>query len=282
MKRKLSLYPALLICLLGSSPARGDVASLADLLTQCWQQKRPIPVLSQHDPALTVERAYAVQRAYVRRRLASDQIAGFKLGLTSNAAQKRFGLTAPAAGVLLASGRRTGSPTIDRAAFKMLMIETEIGFVVGQRIARPLKDEAALEPRIRAVMPVIELPDLGFQDMKHLKGVDIIAANVSAVQFIIGQERKATGVDLNAVAVALALNAQVVNRGKGADARGDQWHAALWLVNTTVKQGWTIEPGHILITGALGKMMPGHPGEYVADFGDLGQVRFEIAEESTR
>lgn len=276
MKRRLRLHAALLFCPLASSGAIGDVASLADLLLQCRQQHRLMPVLSQHDPALSVEKAYAVQMAYVRLLLKRDRVAGFKLGLTSEAAQGRFGVRAPAAGVLLASGHRTGSPVIDRAKFNRLMIETEIGFVVGQRVERPLSDPTALKPMISAVMPVIELPDLGFQDMKRLKGVDIIAANVSAVQFITGQERKATGVDLNAVAVALTLNAQVVNRGRGADALGDQWQAALWLVNTTVEQGWTIEPGHILITGALGKMMPGHPGGYVAEYGDLGQVSFEI------
>jgi 2-keto-4-pentenoate hydratase len=123
---------------------------------------------------------------------------------------------------------------------------------------------------------VIELPDMGFADMKQLKGVDIIAANVAAKQFILGQEKAVEEVDLNAVMVSLSLDDQEVNTGKGKDALGDQWQAALWLVNTMIKQGWKLEPGYIVITGALGKMLPGKPGKYVADYGSFGKIAFEI------
>jgi 2-keto-4-pentenoate hydratase len=48
------------------------------------------------------------------------------------------------------------------------------------------------------------------------------------------------------------------------------------LINTVVQQGWKIEPGQILITGALPKAIPGKPGKYVADFEKLGKISFEI------
>ena len=82
--------------------------------------------------------------------------------------------------------------------------------------------------------------------------------------------------DLNAVTVTLSLDGQEINRGKGIDALGDQWQAALWLVNTMVAQGWTMEPTNVIITGALGKMVPGKPGKYVADYGSFGKISFEI------
>ena len=256
--------------------AGSEVDSLADLLVRAHRQNQPIPLLSQRHTGLDVKTAYAVQKAYVQRRLANDRIVGFKLGLTSTAGQKRFGLKAPAAGVLLASGKRTGSPVIDRKAFGKLMIETEIGYVVRERIDRPIADVASLKQKMQAVMPVIELPDLGFADMKALKGVDIIAANVGAAQFVLGRQRQMGALDPNAVAVSLSVNGEEINRGKGSDSLGDQWLAAMRLVNTMIGQGWTIEPGHVLITGAMGKMLPGRDGRYVAEFRDLGQVRFEI------
>jgi 2-keto-4-pentenoate hydratase len=72
------------------------------------------------------------------------------------------------------------------------------------------------------------------------------------------------------------MDEQEVNRGKGTDALGDQWKAAVWLVNTMVESGWKMEPGHVVITGALGKMIPGRPGKYVADYGGFGKISFEI------
>jgi len=165
---------------------------------------------------------------------------------------------------------------IDGAMFQQPMIETEIGFVLGQAITRPLGEVPELHEKIRAVAPVIELPDLGFADMEHLKAVDIVAANVSAFQFIVGRKRGLEGMDLNNINAVLRLEGEEVNRGEGRDAMGDQWRAALWLVNTMVELGWRMEPGQIIITGALGNMIPGKPGAYVADFGALGQISFVI------
>ncbi|MGH7908906.1 MAG: 2-keto-4-pentenoate hydratase [Thermodesulfobacteriota bacterium] len=253
-----------------------NVFNSGDLLIKAQKENELIPVLSEQYPELDVETAYRVQKAYALRRLTADQIAGFKAGLTSTEIQKKFGVTFPVSGVLFASGRKLDSPIIDKSMFKMLMIETEIGFVVGKPITHPPKNVSELRSSIKAVMPVIELPDIGFTDLKTLKAVDIIAANVSSSQFIVGTEKDAMSLDLNNITGTLSLNGHVVNQGKGSDALGDQWNAALWLVNVITKQGWTIEPGYILITGVLGKMIHGKKGKYIADFGGLGKISFEI------
>ncbi len=220
--------------------------------------------------------AYRIQKAYNRLRLRGDRVAGFKAGLTTEGVQKRFGVNEPVAGVLFASGKKTGSPRIDSASFHKLVIETEVGFVIGKPITRKPKDEEELRAKIRAVMPVIELPEVGFADMRKLQGVDIIAGNVGAVQFIVGKERKLAGIDPDRVRVTLTQEGQKANEGNGTEALGSQWKAALWLVRTMVEQGWKIRPGDVLFTGALGQMVPGEPGSYVADFGELGSISFEI------
>lgn len=266
----------LVLFIFTASSVVAQVVDLAEELLQAQQAGQPIPVLSIQYPEMDVSMAYQVQKTLVEKMLTNDQIAGFKAGLTSEGGQKKFGVDAPLAGVLFESGELAGGAEIDPAAFNMLMLETEIGFVIGEAITQPLSDTAELQTHIQAVMPVIEVPDLGFTDMQRLKGVDIIAANVSAKQFIVGEEKPVEGADLNAVEVTLTLDGLEVNTGKGTDALGDQWQAALWLVNTTIEHGWTLEPGQIIISGALGNMIPGKPGKYVADFGDFGQLNFTI------
>ena len=273
--KRLSIV-AFVLCVVVASTTWAQVADLADVLIKAHDEGRPIPVLSLRHPAMDVNLAYSVQKAYVEKRLSKEKIAGFKAGLTSEAGQKTFGVDGPLAGVLFESGKLMGDVTVDTGMFTQVMIETEIGFAIGKAISHSLKDVAELQEHIKAVMPVVELPDMGFADMKQLKGVDIIAANVAAKQFILGQEKAVEGQDLNSVTVSLSLDDQEVNAGKGTDALGDQWKAALWLVNTMVEQGWKLEPGYIVITGALGKMLPGKPGKYVADYGSLGKIAFEI------
>jgi 2-keto-4-pentenoate hydratase len=248
----------------------------AGFLIRAEAEGRPIPILSAQYPNMDIPMAYGVQKTYVEKKRAVEKPAGFKAGLTSKGGQKRFGVSAPVAGVLFESGKLTGRASVDPKAFKRLMMETEIGFFVAAPLKKPVPDAAALRTFIREAAPVIELPDLGFADMKALKGTDIIAGNAAAKQFIVGTPRSVDDFDLNAVTVSLTRDGREINRGKGSEAAGDQWQALLWLVNTMIGQGWELEPGHILLTGALGKMLPGKPGKHVADYGDFGKIVFEI------
>lgn len=271
------LLALLILFALRSGPVlAGSATDIATLLLEAHEQGRKIPLVSQSRTNLGVEEAYEVQREYIKLRLRSDRIAGFKAGLTSKAAQQRFAVDTPLSGVLFASGKLSNHGVLYRLAFEQPMLEIEIGFVAGQSISKPLGNDSQLRTRIRGFVPVVEVPDVGFTNTKKLKGVDIIAANVSAAQFIVGQESTWNGVDLNKIAVTLERDGKVVNRGRGSDALGDQWHAALWLVNATVEQGWTIEAGSVLITGALGKLIPAAAGKYVAHYSTGGTLRFEI------
>ena len=64
--------------------------------------------------------------------------------------------------------------------------------------------------------------------------------------------------------------------GVGVKLFGNQLKAAMWMINSILEKGWKIEPGQVLITGALPKAIPGKPGKYVADFEKLGKISFEI------
>ncbi len=276
MKPVKSILPiAILIWIFLAAPGWTQETKLADILFQAENAGDPIPVLSIDYPAMDTAMAYQVQKAYIQKKLRTDVLAGFKAGLTSKGGQARFKVSEPLAGALFESGRLT-SQVILGSQLHRPMVETEIGFVIGSTLDTPLKNTEELKKAVKAVMPVIEVPDLGFADMKQLKGVDIIAANVSSKYFIPGPTRARNTVDLNQVSVTLLRDGELVNQGLGKDASGDQWQAALWMVNKMIDQGWTIEPGQLLITGALGKMIPGKPGKYTADYGTLGMIQFEI------
>jgi len=256
--------------------ATSSYAVELELAEQLWLSHRDnqlIPLVSSSQPDLSVKQAYLVQADYVKKRLTHDKVAGFKAGLTSSAAQHKFNVNQALSGVLFASGDFSATESIQLSQFKRLMLETEIGFEIDKAITSLITNQAELKQHIKAVFPVIELPDIGFTSKP--KGIDIIAANVGAAAFIKGKPiTDFADLDLNALTVSLTKNGQVVNTGKGHNALGNQWQAALWLVNRIIEQGWTLEPGQFLITGAMGKMIQAEPGDYLADFGELGQIAF--------
>ena len=115
-----------------------NIDEMVAMMLGARKQGEPIPVLSQHFPELNKETAYAVQKAVIEAGLADDDIAGYKMDASSDEQQKSMGLNEPTAGVLLSSGKRTGSPVISISDFKLPLIETEIALVIGEVISEPL------------------------------------------------------------------------------------------------------------------------------------------------
>ncbi|MBI5572714.1 MAG: fumarylacetoacetate hydrolase family protein [Desulfomonile tiedjei] len=238
---------------------------------------KPAPLPSAMVPDLSTEKAYAIQKSLAKAILAKgDRVSGFKAGLTSEAGQKKFGMDKPLLGPLFKSGELAPAAAVDPKQFNRLFIETEIGYVVGRKISEPVKDVDALKTMISEVFPAVELPDIRFADMKNLKGTDLVCDAVGCAQYIVGKKVPVSAVDVSQVTVTLNLDGKEVNQGKAADAMGDQWKALLWLVNGAVSEGWTLEPGHILITGAMGNMIPGKPGSYEGNWGPLGKLSWSV------
>lgn len=249
---------------------------LAEDLLQAEQQHIPIPVLSIQQTDFDVTTALQVQKLYIQQKLQNDHLAGFKAGLTSAPSQKKFGVSQPVFGALFQNGAQAPGSLLKLKNYQRMMLETEIGFILNKTIQQPLPDITTLKNSVSTLVPVIEVPDLGFSDMKSLSYADILAANVSSRVFIVGEAVDWRTLDVNQIHVELSHDGKVINQGQGSDALGDQWQAALWLINQAVAQGWQLEKGHVLITGALGKMLPAKPGTYTADYQALGNITFEV------
>ncbi len=262
-----------------AATARADEAALAEAIWRANEVGAETPRVSVLDPAIGLEGAYRVQQLIVDRALASgDSVAGYKAGLTGRLARWWFKIEDPVFGVIPSSGLRRSGDAIVEPAGRHMLLETEIAFVAGARIDNPVADVAALKPLIRGVVPVIEAPAGGFPEdqARKLTVADIVANNVSAHILIVGEERPAEGLDLVRLEATLSRDGKQLSKGTGADAMGDPWIAALWLVNVAVKQGRVIEPGHYLSTGVIGKRIESEPGRYVAKFGELGTIEVEF------
>ncbi|TQV88422.1 2-keto-4-pentenoate hydratase [Aliikangiella coralliicola] len=240
-------------------------------------QKLAAPHYSLAAAQANESQAYKVQQKYVKLRSGKDPIAGYKAGLTSTAGQQKFNVSQALSGVLFASGHVADPHTVSLKSAGKLMLETELGFILAKPIKQPVKDIVQLKQAFESVVAVVELPDIGFEQPKKITGVDLIAANVASHQFIIGEKKPLNKiVNINQLTTRLSHDNQVQFNGKAIDALGDQWQALLWLTNQLVSQGHQLSAGDLLITGALGKMIPAQPGNYLAEFDQLGQIQFTV------
>ncbi len=254
--------------------AGAQVDALSKRLIEAQAKGEPLPCLARY-ANIDMAGAYEIQAAFVKHRLTKDKIAGFKAGLTNTESQLLLGINRPIFGVLFKSGDFTQNPVISLSQYHHLMVETELGFITKKPIKHTVNSASELKTYISQVLPVIELPDIGFAH-EGITAPDLVAANTGVASYIISPAINWYGEDINGITVSLKHNGVIVNQGQGIDAMGDQWEALRWLVNQVIAHGWTIEKDNLLITGALGQMVKGKAGEYHAQFNDGASITFTL------
>lgn len=268
-----------LIALMAVPAVAFDVGEVSRIYLQAMKSDEPLPLVEVAPGDKTEANAYRVQALLVDALLTEkgDSIVGYKAGVTTAAQMQRFGAPGPASAPLLKSGLIEAfdpSASVKLTPFKGMMLEIEFAFKTAKPITAPVKDETELKALIASVHPVIEVPQVYFEDMARVGFFDLTAAGIGSKQFVVGPAQP-TDVDLDAMKVVLTCNGSVVNEGTGNEALEGQWKALLWLVNNVLAQGGKIETGQYFLTGALGKMIPAAPGEYKAAY-PFGTMSFVV------
>jgi 2-keto-4-pentenoate hydratase len=257
------------------------VARHADALWQAASTGTPIPPLTATDPELTVEEAYAVQRANVERALAEGaRIAGHKVGLTSKAMQEMLGVDEPDFGVLLEDMVLADGAMVPAGRLLQTRVESEIGFRLGGDLSGPGVTTDAALGAIDAAAPALEIIDSRVADWK-ITLPDTIADNGSSGLAVFGGTwTPVDAVDLPAVEVVLTRNGEPVEQGVGAAALGHPAACVAWLANKLAEFGEHLPAGMLILPGAVHRAVTVAPGDvFHADFTGLGSVTVHFAAE---
>jgi len=223
--------------------------------------------------------AYAVQRLLTEdSQQRGRRIVGHKIGLTSPAVQRQLGVDQPDSGVLFADMQVASGATVTTNMLLQPKVEAEIAFILAEDLEGDLSDS-----RIRAAagiaMPAIEIVDSRVRDWS-ISIVDTIADNGSSALFVLGSE-VAAAADLDFVSRTMRLTQDdvVVSTGRGSDCLGSPLNALRWLARTAQDNGSPLRAGHIVLSGALGPMVPVRPGSsYTADIDGIGSVEVSFTE----
>lgn len=262
-----------------SSAVSSVIEDAIDLQIIAWDAGQPPPKLVATGVNLSLEDAYRVQTGFVDYISAGQDADGFKGGLTGLGDPQRFDLEEPLAGVLPPGSGLKSIDNIfqlDISKYHYAMVEMELGFIFRKKITGGDMSIQEIKDAVLAIFPVLELPDLGFAGNGSLHGKDIIAANASAKHYIVSSQTINKDIEINDLVLKLYHNEELITEGVGSDAMGDQWQALQWLINQRLSSGWSIEPEQILITGAIGKMIPLLLGQYRAEYGNQASIQLDV------
>lgn len=246
-------------CLVGSVQAQCPSDDVMGAMAADMLAVRPVTV-----PALTrMEDGYCAQRKLVA--LLQPHWGGpigYKAGLTSQAAQARFGVREPVRGVLL-GGMMLAPDALVRADFAVRpLLEADLIAVVGNAAINQAHSHQEVMAHLSALRPFIELADGMVADPQGLSGAQIAAINVGARKGVLGE---AIPVEEDAgLAEALATmsvrvtdqEGEILTSATGASILGHPLNAVLWLRDSGVE----LREGDLLSLGAFGGLLTPKPG----------------------
>ncbi|MFV2107528.1 2-keto-4-pentenoate hydratase [Micromonospora sp. LOL_015] len=212
-----------------------------------------------------VDAAYAVQAANTWHacELGRHRI-GRKVGLTSSAVRRQLGVHQPDLGTLLDDALVPSAGRVDPGRLLQPRIEAEVAFVLGRDLDATTADVEQVRDAVEYAVAALEICDSRIAGW-DISITDTVADNASAGLFVLGPDRvDISDLDLSAVTMTMHRNGTQVASGSGADCLDDPLNALRWLANAALTYGEPLQAGEIVLSGALGPMVPVTAGDEVA------------------
>ena len=255
------------------------IQAVAARLRQAAETGNAIPPIRDELESGGIDAAYAVQQANTEHYLAQGRrLVGRKIGLTSKSVQKQLGVDSPDFGMLFADMAVADGEEVPLGKVLQPKAEAEVAFVLERDL---MQEQVMLTDLVSAVayaLPAIEIVGSRIENW-NIKLLDTVADNASSGLFVLGAEpRKLDGLDLRLCGMVMERRGEPVSVGAGAACLGHPLNAALWLARTMVSVGRPLKAGDIIMSGALGPMVPATAGDVLETrVNGLGSVRAVFA-----
>ncbi|WP_206511711.1 fumarylacetoacetate hydrolase family protein [Rhodococcus sp. BGS-1C] len=220
-----------------------------------------------------IDAAYRIQTRNIDSLIAGGRrVIGRKIGLTSASVQQQVGVDQPDFGVLLDDFDVSDDPAVDSSRLLQPKIEAEIAFTLSADIDELITADQAPNyvDRVFASFEIVDSRIAGWD----ISLADTVADNASSGLFVLGDSvAKDDAPDLAGIEMTMTADGDHVSAGTGSDCLGSPWKALVWLANTSLSYGSPLRAGEVILSGALGPMVPVKPGAtYTASITGIGGV----------
>ncbi|NHN39879.1 2-oxo-hepta-3-ene-1,7-dioic acid hydratase [Pseudomaricurvus alcaniphilus] len=263
-----------------STLSNANIQAAADALFQAEATRQQVSPITQAHPDMDMDDAYAVQSAWVNKKIAAgDKVIGYKIGLTSRVMQRTMKIDTPDFGVLLESMYFDNNCSIRAADFPDPRIEVELAFVLKKRL---FGDNLTIDDVLEAtdyIVPSLELiaarsfrvdPHTGYTRTV----MDTISDNAANAGIIVGDNRfEPHEIDLRWSGALLYRNGVVEETGLAAGVLDHPANGICWVGKRFAPHGIALEPGQIILSGSFTAPVIANAGDvFRADYGPLGEI----------
>lgn len=261
------------------------VEKAAETLLEAEKTGKQCGLISLANPGMTLDDAYAVQAALVKKKIAEGRKAiGWKIGLTSRAMQQALKITTPDSGVLLDDMLFADGATIPAGRFIQPRIEAEIGFLMNSPLAGADVTREDVIAATQHVTPSMEILDTRIVRTDPNTGqtriiADTVSDNAANAGIVLGSQRHLLDAfDLRWIGAIVKRDGVVEETGLGAGVLDDPVTGIVWLVHRLARYGEAIAAGDIVLSGSFIRPIEAPGGSrFEADFGAFGSVDLSFA-----
>ncbi len=255
-----------------------QINQLGDELYAALSAGKTVSPLTSRGFEIDIEDAYHIQQRMLARRIeAGEKVIGKKIGVTSQAVMNMLGVHQPDFGYLLDGMVYNEGESIPMSTLIQPKAEGEIAFVLKKDLLGPGVTATDVLAATEGVMACFEIVDSRITDWK-IKIQDTVADNASCGVFVLGDQLvDPKSVDLSLCGMVLEKNGEIVVTGVGAATMASPLNAMVWLANTLGRLGIPLKAGDVVLSGALGAMVPVQAGDNLrVTIGGIGgcSVRF--------
>lgn len=250
-------------------------SEIAESLRLADSSGQPVDAVRDATEDVSIEAAYRIQEINTRKRVeAGGRIVGRKIGLTSKIVQEQLGVDTPDFGTLFADMAIGDGESVDHSQLISPKIEGEIGFVLGSDIDLVDATASDIVAATDYITPVMEIVDSRIRDW-DITIFDTVADNASAARFVAGGMKcSLDGIEVSSLGMEMSVNGETVSSGTGRDCLGNPINAVVWLARQLAAMGTKLQAGDILLSGAMGPMVPASAGDEVSlSIDGLGTIR---------
>ena len=256
------------------------VRDAAKQLNESERARTQLRQLSLQYPSMTIDDAYAVQKAWIDLKLAAGRtVRGHKIGLTSKAMQYSSNINEPDYGVLLDDMFFADGSSIPIDRFIVPRLEVELAFVLGKRLEGPNCTIFDVLSATDYVTPAIEIIDARIQQVDPetkatRKVFDTIADNAAGAGLVCGgRPFKPLDADLRWVGAVCYRNGVIEESGVAAAVLNHPANGVAWLANKFAPHGVSLAAGEIILGGSFTRPVAVRRGDtFHIDYGTYGCI----------
>ena len=248
---------------------------LALRLDEAERTGNQLAQFSSEYPGISIEDAYAIQQAWVKRKLNRGRtIKGHKIGLTSRAMQVSSNITEPDYGVLLDDMFFADGSTIPAGQFIVPRVEVELAFLLAKPLRGPNCTIFDVLNATEFVTPAIEIIDARIHQVDPAtkatrKVFDTIADNAASAGLILGgRPFRPLEADMRWISALLYRNGVIEESGVAAAVLNHPANGVAWLANKLARFDAPLEAGEVILCGSFTRPVPARKGDtFHIDYG---------------